>query len=81
MLKGSLVGSFVVNFFIAGSLSQLLAFINPLQLILHLPIMNVVVPTNVLSLFTVLIPIVMFDVLEGVEVIEDLFPTDDETIQ
>jgi hypothetical protein len=51
--------------FIAGSLSALLVVINPLQLILHLPIMSVIVPANVLSLFKILIPIVMFDVLEG----------------
>ena len=70
--------------FIAGSLSALLVVINPLQLILHLPIMSVIVPANVLSLFKILIPIVMFDVLEGNQFIQNLFGeqnNDDESYE
>jgi hypothetical protein len=68
-MKGSLIGSFILNLFIAGSLSRLLGFINSLQLILHLPIMNIKIPANALSFFQIMIPIVLFDVLEGVEFI------------
>ena len=37
-------------------------------MIIHLPIFNVVVPANVSTLFEILIPIVMFDVLEAVPI-------------
>jgi hypothetical protein len=38
--------------------------INSLQLIIHLPIMNVPVPANVMTLIRYLVPIVMFDILD-----------------
>ena len=37
-------------------------------MIIHLPIFNVVVPGNVATMFEMLIPVVMFDVLEAVEI-------------
>jgi hypothetical protein len=72
-MKTSLVGSFVLNIFIAGSLNQLLAYINSLQLILHLPIMNLKIPASALSFFQIVLPIVLFDILENVEYIENIF--------
>jgi hypothetical protein len=77
-MKTSLVGSFVLNIFIAGSLNQLLAFINSLQLILHLPIMNLKIPANALSFFQIVLPIVLFDILENIEYIENIFGQQNE---
>jgi hypothetical protein len=72
-MKTSLVGSFVLNIFIAGSLNQLLGFINSLQLILHLPIMNVKLPASSLGFFQIVLPIVLFDILENIEYVENIF--------
>lgn len=63
-IKGSVVGGFVINLLVAGSLSLILGMINSLQLIVHLPLINVSTPANVMSVEEVLVPIVMFDVLE-----------------
>jgi hypothetical protein len=77
-VKGSLIGSFLLNLIISGSLSQLLGFIDSLQLILHLPIMNIKIPASALSFFQIMIPIVLFDLLEGVEFIENIFDDDEQ---
>jgi hypothetical protein len=59
----------VVNIFLAGagSLEYLINMINSLQMILHLPMLRIIVPPNVAGFFKVVLPIVMFDVLEGFE--------------
>ena len=36
-------------------------------MVLHLPMLRIIVPANVASFFRVILPIVMFDVLEGFE--------------
>lgn len=77
-LKGSLLGSFFLNLLITGSLSKLLGFITSLQLILHLPLMAIPIPPNVITMFEILIPVVMFDVLEGIDFFENLFDSDEE---
>jgi hypothetical protein len=48
----------------AGSLSQLLGMINSLQLIVHLPLFAVSAPANVITIENILIPVVMFDILD-----------------
>jgi len=53
---------------------MLLELINNLQIIVHIPMMNVVIPANVLTFFAVLIPLVMFDVLEDFKVLNAMFP-------
>ena len=64
-IKSTLIGSFVLNMIMAGSLSQLLSMINSLQLIVHLPFFAVSVPANVMTIEEILIPIVMFDIFES----------------
>jgi hypothetical protein len=39
--------------------------INSLQLIVHLPLINVSTPANVMTIEGVLVPIVMFDIFES----------------
>ena len=43
-----------------------LLMIRPLQLILHLPIMLIVLPGNILSVFKILIKFAMFDILDSI---------------
>jgi len=52
--------------------------IRALQLIVHLPIFSIVVPSNVIMLFSLLIPIVMFDLLEQFELLQQIFPDSEE---
>lgn len=63
-IKGGVIGGFLVNFIMAASLSQVLGMVNSLQLIVHLPIINVNVPACVMIVENVLIPIVTFDFID-----------------
>jgi hypothetical protein len=71
-----MITSFFMNLFVAGSLSQILGMINSLQLIVHLPMMAVSVPANVMMIEGILIPIVMFDIFES----DDLFKIADSIL-
>mmetsp|Transcript_6152 Transcript_6152/g.9892 ORF Transcript_6152/g.9892 Transcript_6152/m.9892 type:complete len:366 (+) Transcript_6152:3401-4498(+) len=68
-MKGAMIGSFAINFILAGVLNLLLGMVNSLQIIIHLPIMSVVIPANALTMFLILFPIVTFDILENYEAI------------
>ena len=46
-LNGVMMASTVLNLFFSGFMSYLFSVMNSLQLVLHLPIFNVVVPANV----------------------------------
>ena len=41
-MKGTVVGSFVINTVLAGSLSLVLGMINSLQMTVHMPMINIV---------------------------------------
>jgi len=77
VVNDSVIGSLILNVAFKGALSLVLGMINTLQLILHLPIMNTPIPANVMSMFSILIPVVMFDLLEEFHIFESLFPDDD----
>ena len=66
--SGTIVSTFVVsmviNLFFAGIMSLLVGMLNSMQLIVHLPIMNVAFPANVMMILRVMMPVVMFDILE-----------------
>ena len=76
-VKGHVVGSFALNILLAGSLSQILGMINSLQLIVHLPFFAVSVPANVMTIIGILVPIVMFDIMET----DDLFAISDKILK
>ena len=52
-------------FFGFGEMKYFIQLIRALQMILHLPIIFVLVPGNIGMFYEILIPIVMFDVLEN----------------
>mmetsp|Transcript_22772 Transcript_22772/g.35061 ORF Transcript_22772/g.35061 Transcript_22772/m.35061 type:complete len:197 (-) Transcript_22772:1108-1698(-) len=56
----------------------MLLLIRALQIVLHLPLVRVKVPANVSSLFQVLIPIAMFDVLDPDWTTKLIFTFDEE---
>ena len=49
----------------SGAMKFIIPFINSLQMTIHLPIMNVIVPGNVNGFFSYLQPIVTFDVFDS----------------
>ena len=64
-MKNFLIIAFVINQILAGSMQYMLGMIRCLQMVLHLPLINIVVPGNVTMIFAVIIPIAMFDVLDN----------------
>ena len=43
----------------------MMGMIRCLQMVLHLPLINIIVPGNVTMVFSSIVPIVLFDVLEN----------------
>lgn len=58
-----MLASAVLNIFFSGFMSQIFEVMSSLQLVLHLPIFNIIVPSNVSQIYSILIPIFMYDVL------------------
>ena len=53
----------ILNFVMPGIMSYLFGVLNSMQLVLHLPIFNVIVPANVNEIFSIVIPVFTYDVL------------------
>ena len=46
-------------------MSRILRVVRNLQIIIHLPLFNIIIPGNVSKVFKILIPIVTFDLLDS----------------
>jgi len=57
-MKWIIAISLVFNVLLRGAAKYMFLFINSLMLIIHLPIMQVVVPANVSNFFAYMLPIV-----------------------
>jgi hypothetical protein len=60
-----LTGQMVLDHFISGLMTNFGLWINQLQMMIHLPMLNIVMPANVSKFFGVIIPIATYDVLES----------------
>ena len=47
-----------------GVLQYLVMFLNSLQMIIHLPMLQIIVPANVSGFFSLILPILTFDILD-----------------
>ena len=81
------INSFQVSF-LASSVTQnmdcLISVINALQFVFNFPIMRIVMQANVMSYLNIVIPIVMFDIIDSVPIISDqfeVFDPNDEKIE
>ena len=52
---------------ITGSLSFLIGALDQMQLMIHLPVLDISLPSNALNFFKVLVPIVNFDVMSEID--------------
>lgn len=59
-----LVGALIMNIFMSGSMFYFISMIRSLQILLHLPMFNINTPAIVSTVFQIIIPVAMFDVLE-----------------
>ena len=65
-LKWIFISALVLNYFMNEQMMKYTMFlIRPLQLVLHLPLFRVVMPSNFSMLNGIIAPIMMFDILEN----------------
>jgi hypothetical protein len=64
-MKIILVVSVAMNIVMSGSMIYTIGMIRSLQMILHLPMLNIIVPGNVSMFMSLIFPVAMFDVLEN----------------
>jgi hypothetical protein len=52
-----------MNIMLHGSMVYILGMLRSLQMIIHLPMLRIIVPANVSMFFSIIIPVVMFDII------------------
>ena len=62
-MMGAMVITFVLQMFLAGAMGFMIGWINTLQMIIHLPMVRILIPSNVNVFFQTIIPIVTFDII------------------
>lgn len=78
MMKAILMGTFAMNIIMTGAMTYMTGMIRSLQLILHLPIFSVIIPGNVSMMFSLMVPVVMYDILDSSYTSELVFTFDFE---
>lgn len=63
-MKGVLIMSFVLNIVLSGVMSYMVSWLNSLQMIIHLPMLRYMFPANVSSLYSLIMPVVTFDIID-----------------
>jgi len=59
-----LVLTMVVNFFFSAAFGYMLQWINSIQMVIHLPMMQIIIPPNVGAYFQSVLPIITFDIID-----------------
>jgi hypothetical protein len=72
LLLSVLISSIILNLVGQGCVEYMLLMFRSLQIVLHLPILQVVFPSNALAFFLYIIRLVQFDVLEDIPFFENL---------
>ena len=52
---------------LGGSLSFLVSVVDQLQIVIHLPVLNIEMPPNGMEYFSIVVPIVTYDLLENID--------------
>jgi hypothetical protein len=68
-MKGIMIFSIIINFVLTNgqAIDFYVLMINSLQMVVYLPLLQIVNPGNVLLFFQIIRPLVAFDVMELVE--------------
>ena len=63
----------VMNFFLQGLLNQLLSFISSLSFIIHMFLITLNYPVEILEFFSMIFPLITFDVFPTDKLYEKMF--------
>ena len=55
----------IFNYSLSGGMNYFVGMVRALQMLVHVPMLQAVIPGNVLGLFEYFIPIAMFDILDN----------------
>lgn len=58
-----MIGTFLLNFVFAVAFTFMVQWIHSMQMIIHLPMMRIPVPSNASSYFQTIVPVITFDVM------------------
>ena len=78
VIIASVIFAAISSKWIQGLLSRIFGVIRNLQIIIHLPMFNTILPGNVCAVFKILIPIVTFDLLDSESTTEKILEFDSE---
>ena len=67
-----------MNLLLSGAMVYMVGLIRSLQMILHLPMMLIIILGNVSMIFEILVPFVMFDIMDSEYSSELVMSFDDE---
>ena len=70
--SAALVGNFISNLLLSGTMSLIWGLLHSMQIIAHFPLLNIMMPTNAHMLFKILIKIATLDLLPTEEFLEDV---------
>jgi len=61
--KVVLIISLILNYFMAAAFVYMMMWINSIQLVTHLPMLQVIVPSNVSAFLQAILPVITFDLI------------------
>ena len=73
MLNLSIAVQVFLSLFAGGGMTFIIAMIQSLQIIIHFPIFNIRFPASIMTFYEILLPFVMFDILQSFETSEKMF--------
>ena len=79
VIISSIMLAVISSIWLQGLLSRILGVIRNLQIIIHLPMFNTILPGNVCAVFKILIPIVTFDFLDSESTTEKVLEFDSKS--
>jgi len=71
LIQGSGLVCFGVSFVFGSALKTFIQMIGIIQVVNHIPLMNIDVPSNAVSFYKTIIPVVNYDMLSNVDGFED----------
>jgi len=77
--KTFVIGSFILNIFLAGILQELFAHIHKLQIMIHLVIVNVLIPPHTMLYFNGLLNFITFQIFDFRPLLNRIFDLGQET--
>ena len=71
VIQGSSIIALIVSFVFGAAVRVLIKMIGVIQVVMHIPLMNINVPPNAMIFYKTIIPIVNYDILSSFDFYEE----------